>query len=148
MASRGRYMGALWCWKMKTFSIGAPAVDEGDDCWVRTLVLKAHAFRSVETWYIMCLAYARNSPLITRYCCVCFRPWSTSHNVTALLNLVIPSCTLRQEQKCQLCMSECGYNLARWIIGSTNLQLWTSPLTSLICSISRTLIKYIITNTL
>jgi hypothetical protein len=39
MAARGRYIGALWCWKMKTFSIGAPSVDEEDVCWVRTLVL-------------------------------------------------------------------------------------------------------------
>jgi len=148
MAARVRYIGALWCRKMKTFSIGALSVDERDVCWVRTLVLVAHAFRSMETWYIMWLAYARNSPLITRYRCVRFRPWSTSHYVTALLNLVIPSCTLRHEQKCQLCMSECGYNLARLIIGSANPQLWTSPLTKLICSIFRTLIRYIITNTL
>jgi len=148
MAARGRYIGALWCSKMKTFSIGAPSVDEGDVCWMRMLVLGAHAFRSAETWYIMCLAYARNSPLITRYCCACFRPWCTSHYVTALLNLVIPSCTLRHEQKCQLCMSECGYNLARLIIASTKPQVWTSPLTNLICSIFRALIRYNITNTL
>jgi len=148
MAAWGLYIGALWCWKMKTFSIGVPSVDEGDVCCMCTLVLEAHAFRSVETWYIMCLAYARNSPLITRYCFVSFRPWSTSHYVTALLNLVIPSCTLRHEQKCQLRMFKCGYNLARLKIISTNPQLWISPLTYLMCSIFRAWIRYITTNTL
>ena len=48
MAAGGRYIGALWCWNMKTFSIGAPSVDEGDVCWMRTLVFVAHAFRSGE----------------------------------------------------------------------------------------------------
>jgi hypothetical protein len=132
---------------MKTFSIGAPSVDEVDVCWMLTLVLVAHASRSVETWYIICLAYAKNSPLITRNRCVRFRPWSTSHYVTALLNLAVPSCTLRHEQKCQLCMFKCGYNLARFNKWFNHLSVVNFPFDQF-DKFHTPCINYITTNTL